>query len=219
MALTRSTARDLVTYRLGNRTDLTSAWLDTRLDEGATELATRIIIGNLETTDTSTTFTNGSSTLAFPTGFVAVTHIYNTTKDKPLYGPVDWIKMRDQSKSSGDPTIWSARENTIYFNALADSSDTLDIAGQKRPTWTAGDAGTLNIDAEYEYGALLLATLKAARLVGNYVVADRIEDPKQGARGEFMSWVAMNNFPRIEQDLQPHADGLRVNLTGYDIME
>jgi hypothetical protein len=218
MALQRSDARDSIKYRLGERTDLTDARLDNWLDEGLTELSTRIVIGNLETTNTTKAFTIGEATVSFPTTFVAITHIYNTTKGRPLHGPIEYHRLRDIALVSGEPRQWAARANTIHLDRLADSADSLDIAGQVRPTWSSADSDTPGVDAEYEYGIKLLATLHAARDLGHVVLERKIEDPRTGA-GEFALWVSQNNFPIITQALAPPADGMTVNLSGYGIVE
>jgi len=217
MALTRTSARAQVKYRLGERTDLANSRLDTWLDGAAVELAARLSIGNLEDIDTSKVFAVGVATLAFPTDFVAVTHIYNTTKAYGLRN-TEWIRLRDLSIVSGEPRIWAARKNTLYFNKKADAADALDIAGQKRIAWAAGDSATPGLDVEYEYGIVLLAVLRGARDLGNTKVAMEIENPQIGS-GEFQTWVSRNNFPLISQALQPPDDGVWVNLEGYQVVE
>lgn len=218
MALSRTSARAQVKYRLGERSDLTTARLDNWLTDGATELAARLFIGNLEDTDVTRQFTPGSSTVAFPTDFVAITHIFNTTKGYALRS-MDWIRLRDINIIPGEPRIWATRKNTIYLNKKAESADALDIAGQKRIVWGGNDPDTPGIDVEYEYGIILLATLHAARDLGNTKVAMEIENPQLGGAGEFRTWVRENNFPLIAQGLQPVDDGVWANLEGYSVIE
>jgi len=212
MATARSTLRTRLKLRLANRDDLTSAQLDTYLNAGLLELATRLEIPDLRTRVTTSVLTVGVNTLTYPTAMIAIAHIWNTTKGWEI-GKTEWPRIRGIKLVSGDPRLWAAWGKTIYFNKLSSTADALDIIGQVRPTWAAADASLPGIDDEYEYGLLLLAAAQAHRDIGEAEKADRIDDP---LRGEFAVWSARNRFNIVAQESVPTRDTLTVQLSGYD---
>lgn len=186
-------------FRLRNRTDL-AAELNRWLNDGLLELATKVKIRQLDGLDATKTFTNGSSTVTFPTNMVAVLDIRNTTQDRPL-NYIEWPKYRQIKVLSGEPRQWTVYSTTIYLDRLANSTDALSISGQLIPNWGSLGTDTPGIDDQLIYGVELLATCRAWRDLGQSNLAAKIDNPDQPGVGEFWSWIRSNRIPQLHQGM------------------
>ena len=210
--------RTRLRYRLSNRTDLTNAQLDQWLDAGLLDLASRIRIRQLETMDSTKTFTVGSNEVTFPTNMIAVLDIRNTTSDLPL-DYMDWPRFRQLKITSGTPRQWTVYGVKMLFDHLAIAADSLSLFGVSQPSWASGDSATPGIDDQLEYGIELLAAAHGFRDIGQEAKAALIENPVQPGTGQLWTWIRSNKLPTVLQGFANRShQGIQVIMDGYEVI-
>jgi hypothetical protein len=203
---------------MSNRTDLTDALKDQWLDAGLLDLASRIRIRQLETRDSSKTFTIGSNEVSFPTSMVAALDIRNTTSDLPL-DYIEWPRFRQLKITAGIPRQWTVYGAVILLDHASTTSDALSIFGVSQPTWAAGPTATPGIDDQLEYGIELLAAAHAFRDTSQERKAALIENPDSPGTGQFWTWVRANKLPTLLQGFGSRTGrGIPVIMTGYEVV-
>lgn len=206
-------------FRLANRTDITNAQLDTWLNEGLLDLATRVRVRQLETEDATKVLVAGAHTVTMPTNMIAALDIRNATQNIPMLY-IEWTKLRQIRIVTGTPRQWSVWGGTIYLDKDASAADSLNIFGIIRPSWGAGDAATPGIDDELEYGIYLLAAKHAWVDLGDIDRANMIEDAQRPGTGEFWVWVRANKLPTVQQSMaNQFRQGVQVRMEGYGVID
>lgn len=206
----RDAFRNRITYRAGNRSDLTDAQKDQWLDGGMHDLSLSLRIRQLEDVDTSKSFVVADNTMTLPTDAVAVLHIRNSTEDQPLTH-IPWTRFEKIRIVDGTPRLWTNIGETLYFDKNPTATDSLRMIVVKQHNWGGTGSSTPPIDAQFDYGLELLAALHMFRDLGSEAKAELIESSQQPRTGQFWSWVQANRHPILVQGLASQdREGVRV---------
>jgi hypothetical protein len=185
-ALSCSTLKEFVKFRMGNRGDLSAAgdssldyyliWVNSAYRQLCTQdrifgLPKKLKFPQLHTSTTKTT-TDGTAYVTEPTSCLYITEVYDTTNNVKL-DRISWKEYigytdRTDTSAEGDPTEWVHQLSRIYLHSTpATTGDTLTIYYKKLVSDLSGTL-TTDIGAEWDDVIVELATYKAHTWLGEY---------------------------------------------------
>lgn len=218
--MTRGDLRTLLTRRLAFRTDLTTADIDTYLDQGLLDLATlRMQLRSLEGTANPITSTVGTISYPIPTGappVFAILHLEDTVNKFVLYrfpgGMHDFLIAKQASQANGVPRFFIEFGPNFYVGPQPpDGTSIWSPYIYNRPSMGSDPSNSPNIESELHYGVALLAAEHAFRDIGD-------EERANNCATEFQGWLSGRDTPRrMTARFDRPAGGVRPNYHWRDM--
>lgn len=216
--MTRTTARQRLARRMGNRTDFSTATgsdADVYLDAGLLELCTRrgIEINELRSAGSSVLTSIGAPSVSRPAGIFALRLLEDVTNlrvYRRFNGGLFEFLQAKQSASTGPSYQFVEDGALIYLFPIPDGVFTLIPYVYNYPTWGTDPTNEPNIDKAWHEGALIVAAELAFRDYG-------AEELATAAQAEYSEWLGMRDtaFKRSQRaetplkGIQPKRDMVR----------
>lgn len=188
----RTTLRANLLYRLGARTEITSAQLDQWLNDALLDLTTkRVHLRSLEAVaDPFTTAANEVSRALPATAFSLMEVEDQTSKFVLSRFPGEWREFlwARQRATPSHPVYFIEYGGSRYWYPVPDASYTMVDYFYARPTFGANPSDSPLIEAEWHYAIELIGAVHGFRDLGDL-------DRSARAEAEFQAWLTQRDTP------------------------
>lgn len=186
MSIPLATMRDQVALVLGGRTDVTTAMMNSWLNQSQLALASRLRVYEIEAAATFVLSTVGPNNdiYSHPTNFWAPILLVNTSdkRGKVPLKPIETILVTDTSIPSR-VTMYGIRGKTFVFRPLPNVADILELTYKMRPA-TMTDSVDMTLPDEFEPAVVFDAIVRGLHLTGDEDRAEIYRNHRNDALGQ-----------------------------------